>query len=118
METIEDQLLQFTGSIGYHRLYPGIVLTDGALFLAENAGCFWLMDVYASYLWEIDGSKEPFTVLRLEKFGTEAKVTIDDGNEQILYQQLIEYTDFPLNRIKLYACWNEEYWVLMLPSEY
>ena len=43
MELLEEELLQFTGSIGYHRLYPGIVLTDGAVFLAEAGACFWLI---------------------------------------------------------------------------
>ena len=27
-------------------------------------------------------------------------------------------TDFPLNEITLYASWDGEHWVLMLPSEY
>jgi hypothetical protein len=28
------------------------------------------------------------------------------------------YTDFPMTSITLYACWNQENWVIMLPSEY
>jgi len=118
MESLNQQLQQFTGSIGYHRLYPGIILTDGSLFLAEKAGCFWLMDLYASYLWMIDGNMEPFTTLKLTVHNESGLVIIDDGNESLLYQQKIEYTDFPLAQIKLYACWTEEFWVVMLPSEY
>ncbi|MFN5445386.1 MAG: DUF6876 family protein [bacterium] len=30
----------------------------------------------------------------------------------------ISYTDFPLSEITLYACWDQEHWVIMLPSEY
>jgi NADPH-dependent 2,4-dienoyl-CoA reductase/sulfur reductase-like enzyme len=116
MENLELDL--FTGSIGYHRLYPGIILTDGALYLAEKGSCFWLMDVYASYLWLLDGNVEPFTVLRLTRKDNSTDVVIDDGNGNKLYTQHIEYTDFPLAEIKLYACWTENFWVLMLPSEY
>lgn len=28
------------------------------------------------------------------------------------------YTDFPLKEITLYACWDGDHWVTMLPSEY
>jgi hypothetical protein len=112
-------LSQFTGTTTYTKLCPKTVLTDGALFLAQNAECFWLMDVFASHLLcSIDGDKEPFTCLNLTKTGDSALVIIDDGNGVGLASQEIEYTDFPLNEIKLYGCWSEEYWVLMLPSEY
>ena len=30
----------------------------------------------------------------------------------------IPYTDFPMHAISLYACWDGEHWVIMLPSEY
>jgi|GEM_PF-6773891 hypothetical protein len=33
-------------------------------------------------------------------------------------RQEIPYTDFPLTSITLYACWDQEHWVIMLPSEY
>ena len=33
-------------------------------------------------------------------------------------RQAIPYTDFPMERIDLYACWDTEHWVIMLPSEY
>ena len=112
-------LEHFIGTNGYTRLYTKILLTDGALFLAENAGCFWLMDVFASHLLTtIDADKEPFTVLSLVKTNNSARVVIDDGNGIVLAEQDIEYTDFPLASIKLYGCWSDEFWVLMLQSEY
>ena len=55
-----------------------------------------LMDLFASYLWLLDGNVEPFTVLRLTKKDDSADVVIDDGNGKKLYTQHIEYTDFPL----------------------
>ncbi len=116
---LSEALAHFTGTERYTRLCPKTVLTEGALFLAENAECFWLMDVYASHLLSgIDGESEPFTCLNFAKSGDAALIVIDNGNEVGLASQEIAYTDFPLDAIKLYACWTEEYWVIMLPSEY
>jgi hypothetical protein len=42
----------------------------------------------------------------------------EDGNGGEHARQAIPYTDFPLSEITLYACWEGEYWVIMLPSEY
>jgi hypothetical protein len=42
----------------------------------------------------------------------------EDGNGNEHARQAIPYTDFPLSEITLYACWDQEHWVIMLPSEY
>jgi hypothetical protein len=42
-----------------------------------------------------------------------ATVVCDDGNDNIIYTQNVEYTDFPLDEIKLYFANN----VVHLPSE-
>ena len=42
----------------------------------------------------------------------------EDGNGTELARQEIPYTDLPLAHIDLYACWDSEHWVIMLPSEY
>jgi hypothetical protein len=47
-----------------------------------------------------------------------ALLKLDDGNENVLAEQFIEYTDFELDELKLYACYNDDVWVLMLPKEY
>ncbi len=118
-QSLAAALSQFTGTEGYTRHFPKILLTDGAVFLAEQAKCFWLLDVYASHLLtSIDGDKEPFTCLKLTKTGESAEIVIDDGNGVVLANQEILYTDFPLDEIKLYGCWENEVWIMMLPSEY
>lgn len=117
-QEIKSTLSQFTGTINYHQLYPKIILTDGTLFLAEKCGCFWLLDLYSSYLAIIEGKREPFTVLKLIKNKAGANITIDNGNGVILAEQEFEFTDFPLEKIMLYGRWTEEYWVLMLTGEY
>ena len=113
------QLQQYTGTSAYYKLYPKVVLTDGAKFLAEEANCFWLMDVYASHLLcAIDGELESFTCLQMRIKNQHATIVIDDGNGVELAKQTIEFTDFPLHHIKLYACWDNACWVIMLTSEY
>lgn len=47
-----------------------------------------------------------------------AELVIDDGNGNVLAKQHIRYTDFPLDSMRLYACWGEERWIILLPSEY
>jgi len=47
-----------------------------------------------------------------------AELVLDDGNSNVLATQKIAYTTFPLDSLVLYACWDSERWVLMLPTEY
>ena len=116
----------FFGTEEYHRfsiLFPKTVLTDGAKWLADNGECYWLMDIIGS-IEEIIAN-EPFTVVELtiqnkaQVSNPKALVKVDDGNGNVLYTQLIEYTDFPLNHVKLYANRGENgLRVVMLTSEY
>ena len=117
-ETLKRNLGHFTGSTQYAKLYAHLFLTDGAVYLAENAGAWWLLDVFASYLLHINGNQEAFTCLKMTVADNTAMVVIEDGNDKIIVKQHIEYTDFPLAEITLYGCWSEDVWVVMLPSEY
>lgn len=100
-----------------------LVFTEGVHYMANRAGAFWLIDIIASYqihkkvksnkrlqefqLWELkvktdkDGRKSAVVTLR------------EDTGEPVVIRQKIEYTDFPLDYIKLYV----EGDTLMLPSE-
>jgi hypothetical protein len=49
---------------------------------------------------------------------TAAKLVIDDGAQNIQTTHHIEYTDFPLAQITLFACRDERIWIVMLPGEY
>jgi hypothetical protein len=115
---LKSALANFTGTEKYYRIYPKVVLTDGTQYLAETAGCYWLMDLYASHLATIDPDLESFTCLKLNRIGSGAVIVIDDGNENQLAKQHVEYTDFPLASFTLYGIWTERFWVLLLPSEY
>jgi hypothetical protein len=120
METadLKCALAQFTGTEKYHRIYPQVVLTDGTKYLADEAGCYWLMDLYASHLASVDPNIESFTCLKLTKRGLGAEIIVEDGNTHALAKQQIEYTDFPLENFIFYAVWSGDFWVLMLTSEY
>lgn len=117
VQQLKAELAQFTGTTRYYRINGKTLLTDGTQHLAERAGAYWLMILFSSYLLELD-CNEWFTVLKLDAAGATAKVSIEDGNDNILASQEIEYTDFPFPSIALYGCWDGEHWVLMLPSEY
>ena len=116
-QELQAALAQFTGTTHYYRIDSKTLLTDGAYFLATQAGAFWLMAVFSSYLLELK-LDDWFTVMKLKTVGNKTTVTIDDGNGNVLATQEIENSDFPLSTITLYGCWDGEHWVLMLPSEY
>jgi len=108
---------RFTGKSAYYRISRRHLLTDGARHLAEKAACFWLMDAIASHLCEI-GTEDWFVVVHVKVTEGRAVMIYEDGNDKEHARQEIPYTDFPLDSITLYACWDQENWVIMLPSEY
>lgn len=112
-----SDLSSFTGTTRYYPFTRRHLLTDGTKYLADTAGAYWLMDVAASHLDEI-GTQDWFVLIRLEVQNCSAVMVYEDGNGHEHARQEIEYTDFPLNQIQLFACWNGTHWVIMLPSEY
>jgi hypothetical protein len=112
-----SQLSHFTGTERYYRISRRHLLTDGTKYLAEEAECFWMMDAVASHLSEI-GTADWFVLVRVTVHGTRATMVYEDGNGNEHARQEIPFTDFPLAEQTLYACWDGEHWVIMLPSEY
>ncbi len=112
-----SQLSYFTGTERYYRITNKHLLTDGTKYLAEEAECFWMMDAIASHLSEI-GTKDWFVQVHMTVKNSKATMFYEDGNGNEHARQQIPYTDFPMQGITLYACWDGEHWVIMLPSEY
>jgi len=110
-------LAQFTGTTCYYRIGTQHLLTDGTHYLAEKAGCYWIMDAVSSHVAEI-GTADWFIVVRIEVEKCRAITRYEDGNGRELASQAIPYTDFPLPNLTLYAVWDTEHWVIMLPGEY
>jgi LmbE family N-acetylglucosaminyl deacetylase len=120
---IEQELITFTGTEGYHRinpLMPNVVGTDGAMRMAELCEAFWLLDVIASHMPSVP-DEESFAVAWLRKqINDQWLFTLSDDlpPEVTFAAQPIEFSDFPLDEIKLYVGRQDQYWVVMLTSEY
>ena len=118
MKNFDANLLShFTGTERYYRISRRHLLTDGTKYLAEEAECFWMMDAIASHLSEI-GTADWFVLVRVTVQVTQATMVYEDGNGHEHASQEVPFTDFPLAEQTLYACWDGEHWVIMLPSEY
>jgi hypothetical protein len=91
---IQARLKHYRGSDILAHLTPTMLLTEGALYLAQAAKCFWLFNLYASHLAEIDGDLDWFNCLKLSKQREGPRVLIEDGNDKVLAQQSVDYTDF------------------------
>ena len=85
--------------------------------MAQDAACYWLMDAIASHIVHLSKA-EVFVSCKLTVNNDKAELLLDDGNSNVLATQNIAYTTFPLDSIALYACWDSERWILMLPTEY
>lgn len=112
-------LTQFRGTEHYYRTHPGLLATDGAKYLADEAGSYWLFNLVWDVLPKIT---DEFAVLELSlREGTDgAEVKIHDGREPetVYHRQEITRTDFRLPSITLYVQQNSRDWVLVLRSEY
>jgi len=119
-DAIKLALRQFTGSgtfTRYSPLFPQVVLTEGAEYLADECGAYWLMDLISSHLPNV---KDDFAVVILTVDNGKALLTIADDSPatKVYAMQAVDYTDFPLDEIKLYVSFDGEYWFIMLCSEY
>lgn len=116
-------LSQFTGtSQWYPTIVPSITYTDGAKYVADTAGAYWLLDDIALYnTYEKTVQKEEFQVWKLavnleEKTGV---LTCSDGGKnghksKVVFTKQIPFTDFPVSELVIWFTDN----VILLPSEY
>jgi hypothetical protein len=112
-----SQLRQFTGSENWYRhsLNPQVLYTDGAKFLAEEGGAYWLLDIIATTQSVPAVRAEEFQAWKLlVNVDRSATLYCEDGNNNVVFSQSIPYTDFPLYNLMLYFA-NQ---VIHLPSEY
>lgn len=114
----EADLRQFTGTETWYRhpLNRKIVYTEGVQYIAEQGGAYWLLDEIA--LIQAHDPKVAAEALQVWKLTVRtdrtATLACDDGNGNIVFTKELEYTDFPLDEIKLYFTDN----TILLPSEY
>lgn len=72
---LRADLAQFTGTSHYYQIDRKTLLTDGTHYLCEQAGAYWLMAVFASYLHELK-LEEWFTVLKLDVTGSSVLICV------------------------------------------
>lgn len=135
-EVFDAQVDYFTGGGGdMHRHTFGMLYTEGAHFLAESCGAYWLLDVIASYqpspLIQRNSALRDFQLWTVRKLPVGAPYTSEDGDEcnagdsaaivecwedtdRLAFYQIIPWTDFPLDAVRLYV----ENGVILLPSEH
>ena len=111
-------LAQFTGSENWYRhgINRRVLFTDGAKYVADQAGAYWLLDEIAIIQpHNACVAAEEFQVWKLTVNADQTAVlTCDDGNGNVVYTKQIEYTDFPPDGITLYFTNN----TILLPREY
>lgn len=111
-------LRQFTGSENWYRhgLVRSVLFTDGAKYVADSAGAYWLLDEIAfAQKGEPAVAAEEFQFWKLavkpDKTGT---LTCEDGNGHAVFTKQLEFTDFPAEGVELYFTNN----TILVPSEY
>lgn len=111
-----ENLTQFTGTEHWYRhsLNPAVTFTDGAKYVADTAGAYWLLDEIALAQHVRVVAEQPFQVWTLTVTGTRAVLTCEDGNGGKVSAKDIPFTDFPACGITLW-CTDR---VILLPSEY
>ena len=115
----EADLRQFFGgtdSYYRHAINRNVLFTDGAKYVADEGGAYWLLDEIAlaqGHLGELRG--QPFQVWKLEvRPDRSATLRVEDGNYNLLFEKDIEFTDFPVAEIVLWFSNN----VIYLPVEH
>ena len=119
--TITKELSQFHGTAEYHKhLFPGkspLLLTDGCKYVRDACNAYWLFDAILSYqcekilrnvnfqIWELKQLKKDFTWLLTCR---------EDTGRRPLISQSIEFSDFPLDYIRIWVIDK----IALLPSEY
>ena len=111
-------LIQFTGTEYWYRhgMVRSILFTDGAKYVAETGGAYWLLDEIAfAQKSKKKVAVEEFQLWRLTvKKDNNAILVCEDGNGRKILSKRIPFTDFPLDEISFYFINN----TILLPSEY
>jgi hypothetical protein len=118
-----NQLGQFcNGTSHYYGHTIGrLVYTDGVKFLCENADCYWLLDLIASYQDSAEVRRDEmlrnmqFWTLKVDLENKKGVAICERDTDDVAFSQDIPYTDFPLKEIKLYVGPDT---IVCLPSEY
>lgn len=113
----KGDLRQFTGTEHWYRHWAvrHITYTDGAKYVADTAGAYWLLDEIAFAQVDKQLAAEGFQLWKLTvRPDRTATLICENGNGKAVFTKQLKYTDFPLDEISFYFTNN----VILLPSEY
>ena len=113
---IQDIIAHAIGTMQYHKFsaFPSFpIITDGIKSVADAAGAYWLLDVIGSYQHDpkLDKAFQVWVLTVDLKKCTGVVRGFNDST--LIITQEIEYTDFPLEEIKLFLMDG----VILLPNE-
>ena len=118
---LRTELKQFHGTSEYHKhLFPGkspILLTDGCRYVRDECKAYWLFDAILSYQQDKILRGINFQVWEFKQLKKDLSWQLtcrEDTGRKPLITQSIEYSDFPLDYIKIWVIDK----VALLPSEY
>jgi hypothetical protein len=107
----------FTGSETWYRhgLNRNILYTDGAKYVADHGGAYWLLNEIVLAQNDPKVAAEEFQVWKLTVASDRSALLVcEDGNYNVVTSQRVPFTDFPLPRIELWFTSGTIY----LPSEH
>ena len=110
-----SDLARFTGSehAYFNPLFRAVKYTDGVKHVSDNGAAWLITDILAVVCSVAKVKREPFVVVTLTVKEGKGAIVWDDGNENKLHRQNVDFTDFPDGKIKFYV----ENGMMMLPSE-
>lgn len=112
-----QNLRNFTGSDRsvYNPLFRRFSYTQGVKFVSDNGAAWLIVDILSHLIHNKKVNREDFVNITLKvNMDRTTILTFEDGNDNILDQQVYPMTDFPLPEIQFFATNN----MLLLTSEY
>jgi hypothetical protein len=118
---IQNTLAQFHGTDDYYKhLFPGkspLLITEGCKYVRDKCNAYWLFDAILSYQCDKALKGVGFQIWELKQLKSDLSWQLtckEDTNTKPLITQSIEFSDFPLEYIKIWIIDK----VALLPSEY
>jgi hypothetical protein len=130
-QQLEHELLQFMGDLVRYRhpLNQKVIYTPGVRFLVENAEAYWLIDAIANWIASPEFAsavvQSPpighlhYWILTVDSAARTAVLHAErDCGIPPFITQKIEFTDFPLDEICIWAVFDGSHWTLSLLGEH
>jgi hypothetical protein len=123
-EELQMIMRESSGTTRYHRitLVKNFLVTDGVKYFAKEANAYWLTDIVASYIRVMEKTDDYFFVPVLtvdKKQNGRFKIYREvSGNKKVIVRQNIEYADLPTGEYKFFLFREDEFFIMICPSEY